>query len=48
MNPESIRELRTVRGEDEINLLLSTRKWRVINLEHEDECLVAVLVRIRA
>ena len=32
MNYESIRELRTVRGEDEINFLLSTRKWRVINL----------------
>lgn len=48
MNYESIREFRTVRGEEQINLLLSTRKWRVINLEHDDDCLVATLVRIRA
>ena len=48
MNYESIREFRTVRGEDEINTLLACGKWRVINFEYEDDCLVATLARIRA
>ena len=32
MNLENIRELRTVHGEAEINELLSSGKWRVLNL----------------
>ena len=37
MNLENIRELRTVHGEAEINELLSSGKWRVLNLVYEDE-----------
>lgn len=48
MNCENIRELRTVRSETEINNLLATGKWRVINLNHEDECVVATLARVKA
>ncbi len=48
MNHESIREFRTVRGEEETNSLLATGKWRVINLEYEDEGIVATLARIKA
>ena len=48
MNYESIRELRTVREEEETNSLLATGKWRVINLEYEDDVIVATLARIRA
>lgn len=33
MNLENIRELRTVRGEEAVNSLLLTGKWRVLNLE---------------
>ena len=48
MNLENIRELREVSGTEEINALLATGKWRVVNLEQEDECVVATLARVRA
>lgn len=48
MNLENIRELRTVRGETEINELLSSGKWRVLNLVYEDEGVVATLAKVRA
>ena len=48
MNYENIRELRTVRSETEINALLVTGKWRGINLDYEDECVVATLARVKA
>lgn len=48
MNEENIREFRTVRGEDEVNALLATRKWQVDEHYYEDETLVAHLVKIRA
>lgn len=48
MNMENIRELRTVRGEDEVNALLATGKWRVLNLSYEDDGIVAMLARVRA
>ena len=48
MNEENIREFRTVRGEDEVNALLATGKWRVDEHYYEDETLVARMVRIRA
>ena len=41
MNLENIRELRTAHGEAEINELLSSGKWRVLNLVYEDEGIVA-------
>lgn len=47
MNLENIRELRTVRGEEAVNSLLLTGKWRVLNLEHEEECVVATMARVR-
>lgn len=47
MNLENIRELRKASGEEEINALLATGKWRVLNLEQEDECVVATLARVR-
>lgn len=48
MNMENIREFRTVRGEDEVNALLATGKWRVLNLDYEDDGIVAMLARVRA
>ena len=48
MNLENIRELRTVHGEAEINELLSSGKWRVLNLVYEDEGIVATLAKVRA
>lgn len=48
MNYENIRELRTVRGEQETNALLATGKWRVLKLEYDDDCVVATLARVRA
>lgn len=47
MNLENIRELREVSGTEEINAFLATGKWRVVNLEQEDECVVATLARVR-
>lgn len=43
MNLENIRELRA-----EINELLSSGKWRVLNLVYEDEGIVATLAKVRA
>ncbi len=48
MNLENVRELRTVRGEDEINTLLATGKWKMLTIEYEDDGLVATLARVRA
>jgi hypothetical protein len=48
MNLENIRELRTAHGEAEINELLSSGKWRVLNLVYEDEGIVATLAKVRA
>ena len=48
MNYESIRELRTVIGEEAVNNLLVTGKWHVIKLKYEDDFLVATLARTRA
>ena len=48
MNYESIREFRTVTGEEETNSLLATGKWCVINLKYEDDGIVATLARIKA
>ena len=48
MNYESIRELRTVIGEEAVNNLLVTGKWHLINLKYEDDFLVATLARTRA
>ena len=48
MNLENIRELRTVHGEAEINELLSSGKWLVLNLVYEDEGIVATLAKVRA
>ena len=47
MNYESIRELRTVRSEDEINALLASRKWRIISMDYEDGVLVARMAKVR-
>ena len=47
MNLENIRELRKASGEEEINALLATGKWRVLNIEYEDECIVATLARVQ-
>ncbi|MBQ9081988.1 MAG: hypothetical protein IJY28_00630 [Clostridia bacterium] len=47
MNYESIKEIRTVRGESVINELLATGKWRVIQLDCDECGMSAVLVRIR-
>lgn len=47
MNPESIREFCTVRGEDEVNALLATGKWRVVEFRYDDDLLVAKLVKVR-
>ena len=48
MNEENIREFRTVRGEDEVNALLATGKWKVDTHGYDEETLVARMVRIRA
>lgn len=48
MNYESIRELRTVRGEQDINDMLTTGKWRIIDLVCEDECMVAFMAKVKA
>lgn len=48
MNLENIREIRTVTGEETINTLLETGKWKVLNLSYDGEQPAAVLVRIRA
>ena len=47
MNYESIRELRTIRGEEETNSLLATGKWRVISLDYEEDGIVVTLARVR-
>ena len=47
MNCENIRELRTVRGEDEINQMLASGKWRIATLSFEEDGAVATLVRVR-
>ena len=47
MNFESIREIRTVRGEEEINDLLRTGKWKMNNMGYDDEAVVAVLVKVK-
>lgn len=47
MNFENIRELRTVSGEDEINALLTTGKWKVLAINYEDEGIIAMLARVR-
>ncbi|GEM_PF-1909525 len=47
MNNENIREFRTVRGEDEVNALLATRKWRVDIHYYDEETLVAKMVKVR-
>jgi len=47
MNYESIRELRTVRSEDEINALLASRKWRILSMEYEDGGMVARMAKVR-
>lgn len=47
MNLENIRELRTVCGEDEVNALLATGKWKVLALQYEDDGIVATLARVR-
>lgn len=48
MNYESIRELRTVRSEEEINALLASGKWRILAMDYEDGSLVARMARVRA
>lgn len=48
MNEENIREFRTVRGEDEVNALLATRKCRVDIHYYDEDVLVAKMVKIRA
>ena len=48
MNYESIRELRTVIGEEAVNNLLVTGNWHVIKLMYEYDFLVATLARTRA
>ena len=45
---ESIREILTVRGEEAINALLATGRWKVLTLTCDGEEAVAVLVRVRA
>ena len=48
MNEENIREFRTVRGEDEVNALLATGKWKSDWHYYDEDTLVAHLVKIRA
>ena len=48
MNLENIREIRTVNGEDEVNALLLSGKWKVLTLMYEEDGVVATLARVRA
>ena len=48
MNLENIREIRTVEGEEKINELLTTGKWKVLALLYEEDGVVATLARVRA
>lgn len=48
MNLENIREILTVTGEENINALLITGKWKVLALTHEEYGVVATLARVRA
>lgn len=48
MNLENIREIRTVSGEDEVNVLLASGKWKVLTLMYEEDGIVATLARVRA
>lgn len=47
MNLENIREIRTVSGEDEVNALLASGKWKVLTLVYEEDGVVATLARVR-
>ena len=47
VNEENIREFRTVRGEDEVNALLATRKWRADIHYYDEETLIAKMVKVR-
>lgn len=47
MNPQSIRAFCTASGEEEVNALLATGKWQVVEFRYDDELLVARLVKVR-
>ncbi len=47
MNPQSIREFCTASGEDEVNALLASGKWQVVEFRYDDDRLVAHLVKVR-
>lgn len=47
MNPQSIREFCTESGEEEVNALLATGKWRVVEFRYDDDILVAKMVKVR-
>ena len=48
MNNDSIRAFCTASGEEEVNALLSTGKWRVVEFRYDADLLVAKLVKFRA
>ena len=47
MNNDSIRAFCTASGEEEVNALLATGKWRVVEFRYDDDLLVAKLVKVR-
>lgn len=48
MNNDSIRAFCTASGEEEVNALLASGKWRVVEFRYDDDLLVAKLVKFRA
>ena len=47
MNYEIIKEIRTVSGEDAINALLATGKWKILEPGCNDEGPVFLMVRVK-
>ena len=48
MNLENIREIRSVEGEEKINELLTTGKWKVLTLMYGEDGVIATPARVRA
>lgn len=47
MNNEQIKEIRTVRGEDAVNALLATNKWKIMDIGCDEDGPVALMVRLK-
>ncbi len=47
MNNEQIKEIRTVRGETAVNTLLTTNKWKIMEIGCDEDGVVALMVRLK-